>query len=82
MLYKELDSGALQQVEVRGLLFKDANGGLIDEIVGNGVSSDSKEVSLAQTEHLIGFYGRVSTEGSAIHSIGLITYDSVESVCD
>lgn len=62
------------------MIFKDANGTPIDELMGNGFKTDTKEVSLGEHDKLIGFYGKVSSQGSALLSLGLIVYDTTE--CD
>lgn len=65
-----------QEVEIRGVLFKGEDGTIIQEVVGNGFKTKTKEVILDKNQVLIGFYGTINGVGLAMQSLGLITFNS------
>ena len=55
-----------QIIEVRGVILKAEDGTTIEEILGNGVKTKAKEVTLEESEVLIGFYGSINGASQAI----------------
>ena len=61
---------------MKGIILKDKDGAPIDEIMGTGFKTNSREVTLGEHDELIGFFGTIGGDGQALLSLGLITYDT------
>ena len=64
------------------MIFKAADGTTIDEVLGNGYKTKTKEIELEEDQIILGFYGSINNIGQALQSIGLITYNTKHCLMD
>ena len=72
----------MQQTEVRGIVLKDDKGVTIEELFGNGCTTEVASVELGEHDVILGFYGSINSVGQAIQSLGIICYNTKQSLLD
>lgn len=63
-------------------MLKAEDGTVVEEILGNGFKTQTKECELEDGQVLVGFYGTINGAGQAVQSLGLIVYNQKHCVLD